>query len=91
MRFIHWLFPLILGVKVLYIYKFIYINIIYIINNNNVTGFEKTRLPHTSSFPTLIQCNFVCKYANNLQLLHKGDVAYRNDMLKFQSCSLLLQ
>ena len=44
-----------------------------------MTAFEKTRLPHTSNFPTLMQCNFVCECANDLKILNKSVVAYRND------------
>ena len=45
-----------------------------------VTGFEKTRLSHTSNFLTLMQCNFVCECAIDLKILHKGVVAYRNNI-----------
>ena len=57
-----------------------------------VTGFEKTRLSHTSNFLTLMPCNFLCEYANDLKLLHRSVVAYRNDidMLKFTHASCML-
>ena len=35
-----------------------------------VTGFEKTRLPHTSNFSCFIQCNFFCKCAEDLKISH---------------------
>ena len=38
-----------------------------------------------------MQCNFVRECANDLQILHKCVVAFRNNILKFQACSLLLQ
>ena len=54
-----------------------------------VSGFEKTRLPRTSDFPTLMQSNFIRKCANDLKLLHRGVESYRNHMLKFQTYSFL--
>ena len=35
--------------------------------NTNVTGFEKTRLPHTSDFMTLVTHNLLWQYATSLK------------------------
>ena len=48
-----------------------------------VTGFENTRLPHTFNFSTLMQYNFVCECANDLKILHKIIIAFKNKILKF--------
>ena len=51
----------------------------------NVTVYgkcKKTRLPHTFNFSTLMKCSLVCECANDLKILHKCYIAYKNKILK---------
>ena len=45
----------------------------------NVTGFDKTRLPHTSNSSTLTSCSLATKYAIDLQFSQNSFTAWCNN------------
>ena len=54
------------------------------------TGFDKTRLPHTSNSLTLIICNLTTRYAIDLQFSHNAFIALYNNRSKFGTDNILL-
>ena len=57
----------------------------------NVTGFEKTRLPHTSDLMTLTNHNLLWQCTRKLKISDFIHIRYTNEMSKFQSSSKLPQ
>ena len=52
-----------------------------------VTGFDKTRLPHTSNSSTLIASNLTTQYAIALQFSHNAVIALCNNKSNFETDS----